>query len=233
MAESCSRPQDIYIVIPAYEEGIVLRETVSELIPFGFTIIVVDDGSSSPASRLLSDLPLHCLRHAANLGQGAALETGMQFALRRGADIIVHFDADGQHSPALIQRLIAPIRSGQFDIAIGSRFLDPSDLCHVPRAKRILLRAGILISWMFSGLWLSDTHNGFRALSRTAAERIHFSENGFAHATEILTLIKRYKLRLTEIPATTRYTQHSMAKGQSFFNSFNIVFDLLLGKLVK
>jgi hypothetical protein len=93
------------------------------------------------------------------------------------------------------------------------------------------LKAGIFISWIFSGLWLSDTHNGFRALSADAASRIRLTEDGYAHATEILEHIRKSKLRYKEIPATIRYTEHSLAKGQSVFNSLNIVFDLVLRKL--
>lgn len=229
---SCSDPE-IFVVIPAYQEGAVLRQTVGELLPYGFSAVIVDDGSSTPASQFVGDMAVHLLRHQANLGQGAALQTGVEYALQQGAQIIVHFDADGQHNPALIHNLIAPIYARECDIVMGSRFLDPNDRGQVPATKRLVLKAGIFVSWLFSGLWLSDTHNGFRALTRDAAERIHLTENGYAHATEILELIRRSGLRYTEVPATIRYTEHSLTKGQSLLNSINIVFDLLVGKLLK
>jgi len=184
-----------------------------------------------PASEFLKDMPVHLLRHLVNLGQGAALQTGTDYGLQQGARVIVHFDADGQHSPELISKLIQPIRSGECDVVMGSRFMDPRDAAKVPVLKRILLKAGIFISWIFSGLWLSDTHNGFRALSADAASRIRLTEDGYAHATEILEHIRKSRLRYKEIPATIRYTEHSLAKGQSVFNSLNIVFDLVLRKL--
>jgi len=223
----------IFVVIPAYNEGAVLADTVDELAPYGFSVVVVDDGSKVPARAYLGNRPVHYLRHVTNLGQGAALQTGMRYALLRGAEIIVHFDADGQHNPSLIPTLLEPIRSKEFDLVLGSRFMDPDDRRKVPFVKRLLLRAGIFVSWLFSGLWLTDTHNGFRALSRVAAESIELTENGYAHATEILELIRKSKLRYREIPATVRYTEHSRAKGQSALNSVNIVLDLLLGKLGK
>ena len=225
--------EHVFVVIPTYEEDAVVGQTVRELVPYGFTIVVVDDGSSIPAAEFLPDSNVHYLRHAANLGQGAALQTGMEYALLHDAKIVVHFDADGQHNPALIRKLIAPIAAGECDVVIGSRFLDPKDKHQVPVLKRLLVKAGVLVSWVFSGLWLSDTHNGFRALSREAAKRIHLNENGYAHATEILELLRKSGLRYGEVPTTVRYTEYSLAKGQPLVNSLNIVFDLLLGKFFK
>jgi len=186
-----------------------------------------------PASQCLNGFPVYYLRHLTNLGQGAALQTGTEFALQQGAQFIVHFDADGQHSPELISSLIQPIRTGECDVVIGSRFLKASDRQQVPPEKQILLKVGVFVTWIFSGVWLSDTHNGFRALSAHAASQVRMTENGFAHATEILELFKRAGLRLKEIPATVRYTEYSRSKGQSIFNSINIVFDLLLRKVIR
>jgi glycosyltransferase involved in cell wall biosynthesis len=229
--DQASSLADVFVVIPAYNEGPVLSQTVAGLLHYGFTIVVVDDGSRLPASAFLEGMPVHYLRHLVNLGQGAALQTGMDYALKQGASIIVHFDADGQHSPELISRLIGPIRSGECDVVMGSRFIDPRDTESVPRTKRLTLKVGILVSWIFSGLWLTDTHNGFRALSAKAASRFRMTEDGYAHATEILEHIRKSGLRYKEIPATIRYTEHSLAKGQSVFNSVNILFDLVIRKL--
>jgi glycosyltransferase involved in cell wall biosynthesis len=230
-------PSGIFIIIPAFNENAVLRSTVSGVIPFGYTVVVVDDGSAIPAASHLEGLNVYCLRHAVNLGQGAALQTGGEFALTRGAEVIVHFDADGQHSPELIERLVEPIVTGdahgKVEVVLGSRFLDADDRRMVPRRKRILLKTGAFVSWVFTGVWLTDAHNGFRALSCTAAGKIQLKENGFAHATEILDLLRRAKLSFKEVPVAIRYTSYSRAKGQSMFNSFNIVIDLMLRKLFK
>lgn len=223
----------VFVVIPAYNEGSVLADTAAELLRCGYSVVVVDDGSRIPGAEYLKGLPVYYLRHLANLGQGAALQTGTEFAVRQGAHFVVHFDADGQHSPELIPSLIEPIRTGEFDVVIGSRFLKASDRKHVPLEKQILLKAGVFVTWLFSGVWLSDTHNGFRALSAKAARQIRMTENGFAHATEILELIKSAGLRYKEVPATIRYTDYSRSKGQSIFNSINIVFDLVLRKVMR
>lgn len=222
---------DVFVVIPAYNENAVIRSTVAAIVNLGYTAVVVDDGSTVPVEKFLEGLPVYRLRHAINLGQGAALRTASDFALLKGARIIVHFDADGQHDPALIERLIAPIRAGKADVALGSRFLTESDSHEVPRIKRVLLKTGVFVSWVFTGMWLSDAHNGFRALSRAAAEKIKLEENGFAHATEILELVRRSRLPWVEVPVTIHYSDYSRAKGQSVLNSFNILFDLMLRRL--
>ncbi len=231
--EKIPNPSEVFVVIPVYNEGPVLAVTVSDLLPYGYSVVVVDDGSPVPAVQFLKNQPVYYLRHLTNLGQGAALQTGTEFALQCGAQVIVHFDADGQHSPELISKLVEPIRSGECDVVLGSRFLNASDRKQVPAVKQVLLKAGVFVTWLFAGVWLTDTHNGFRALSATAAQRVRMTENGFAHATEILELIKRAGLRYKEIPATIRYTEYSRSKGQSVFNSINILFDLMLRKVMR
>jgi len=194
---------------------------VSGLVLFGYTIVVVDDGSAASAESCLAGLSVYCVRHGANLGHGAALQTGTEFAVEHGASAIAHFDADGQHDPALIERLLDPIVRGRADVVLGSRFLDPADRLLVPQTKRILLKLGAIVFWAFSGIWLTDAHNGFRAFSRKAVEKVHMRKSGFAHATEILDLLRRAKLPYVEVPAT------------SMFNGFDIVIDLMLRKLFK
>jgi len=225
------RNNEVYVVIPAFNENSVLASTVREVLAHGYSVVVVDDGSAKSARECLDGLPVHYLRHAVNLGQGAALRTGSEFAISRGAGIVVHFDADGQHDASLIKSLISPIVRGEADVALGSRFLNAADRGAVPAAKRIVLRVGILISWLFTGIWLSDTHNGFRALSRSAAGELRLEENGFAHATEILGLIRSSRLRWVEVPVAVRYTEYSRRKGQSVLNSFNILIDLVLRRI--
>jgi glycosyltransferase involved in cell wall biosynthesis len=198
----------------------------------GHRVVVVDDGSTDETGEI-KQLPVVYLRHAVNLGQGAALQTGMTYALRSGAEIAVHFDADGQHDCAQIEHLIAPIVEGKADVVFGSRFLRSQDREQVPWKKRILLRGGILISWAMTGMLLSDTHNGFRALSRRALERVHLQENGFAHATEIMQRVREARLRYLEVPITISYSEYSQQKGQKLSGSLSILFDLIMAKLTK
>ena len=205
--------------------------TLQPLFERGYSVIVVDDGSTDRTWELLETLPVHALRHRLNLGQGAALQTGMDYALRRGAEMVVHFDADGQHPADQIDELTAPIAAGEADVVFGSRFLKESDRRQVPAARRAVLRVGMLVSGLMGGLWLRDTHNGFRALSRRAMMNIRLRENGFAHATEIQREVRRARLRYCEAPASIRYSEYSASKGQPLSNSLNIVVDLVMRKL--
>jgi polyprenyl-phospho-N-acetylgalactosaminyl synthase len=222
----------VLVIVPAFNEGKAVRTTVERLLAAGYRVVVVDDGSSDDTAEV-RHLPIVYLRHSVNLGQGAALETGMAYALRAGADIAVHFDADGQHDCAQIERLTAPIVEGKADVVFGSRFLRKEDRARVPWRKRILLRGGILVSWAMTGMLLSDTHNGFRAMSRRALERVHLQENGFAHATEIMQRVREAGMRYLEVPITITYSEYSQQKGQRLSGSLSILFDLIMAKLTK
>lgn len=221
----------VFVIVPVFNEARVLRQTLAPLVSTGYRIVVVDDGSTDSTSGVLEQIPVTVIRHAVNLGQGAALQTGMDFALRHGALIAVHFDADGQHCWQQIPDLTAPIERDEADVVLGSRFLRPGSAAQMPALRRLVLRGGVVVSAVFTGLWLSDTHNGFRALSRKALGEIQLHENGFAHATEILGQIRRRKLRYAEVPTAVFYSEYSRKKGQSLWNSLNIVIDLVLEKL--
>ncbi len=222
----------VFLVIPTYNEGPVLASTIRSLLPYGYSIVVVDDASSDGTPGILRGMPVHYLRHPINLGQGAALQTGMDYALAQGAEYLVHFDADGQHPPDRISYLLEPVRNGTCDVAVGSRFLDAENSKLIPHGRRMLLRAAVVISGILTNMWLSDAHNGFRALSRAAAMKIRFHENGFAHATEFLDEVRRGRLRLREVSVAIRYTDYSRAKGQAASNSLNILIDVLLRKVL-
>ncbi len=223
-------PQRAIIVIPCYNEGKALKTSVQELLDHNYEVIVVDDGSEHSAWEQIKELPVHFLRHCINLGQGAALQTGMDYAKRLGADAVVHFDADGQHSPADIPALLTALEN--CDIAMGSRFLRAEDLAQVPFMKRQLLRCARLVNYAFTGLWLTDAHNGFRALGPKALSCIDLTENRMAHATEILSQVKAHGLTWREVPTSIRYTSYSKQKGQKWYNSLNILIDLILNKIL-
>jgi polyprenyl-phospho-N-acetylgalactosaminyl synthase len=225
----------VFIVIPAYNEGLVIQDVLRELIETvvqnhsGYELVVVDDGSSDGTYDLVYTLPVHLLRHAVNLGQGAALATGIQYALRHNAAIIVTFDSDGQHMPEDIARLVAPVASGQADVALGSRFLE--DTSKVPWRRRILLKAVIYLTVLLNKIRLTDAHNGLRAFSAAAARQIRITQNRMAHASEIISEIARLKLRYVEVPVQVRYTAYSRQKGQRAIDGLNILIELLEGRL--
>ncbi len=222
-----------YIVIPAHNEASVIRATVEPLIAAGYTVVVVDDGSTDGTAEALDGLPIVRLHHAVNLGAGAATETGVEYARRNGAEFVVHFDADGQHDAQQIPAMLAPLREGRADVVLGSRFMREEDRRKVPPARRLLLRAAVLFSAFSTRLPLTDAHIGFRAFSRRGFEAVRLREPGFAHGSEIPAEIHRLKLRWVEVPASVRYTDYSRQKGQSGWNAINILIDLVVRRVFR
>lgn len=218
-----------FVVIAAYNEEKVIRSVVADVIAqTGLPVVVVDDHSQDRTVQEACAGGATVLCHSINRGQGAALQTGTTYALRQGADAIIHFDADGQHQSADIPRFFKAIEEGN-DVALGSRFLGSAP--NMPTLKKIVLKVGILFTWLFSGIKLTDTHNGFRAMNRAAAERIVIRENRMAHASEILHEITRLGLRYTEIPVTILYTDYSLSRGQSSLNALEVVRRIVWRKL--
>lgn len=222
-------PHTTWIVIAAYNEETMIGSVVASVLPIVAHIVVVDDHSRDNTLVAARAAGAHAIRHPINLGQGAALRTGMDYALAHGADVIVHFDADGQHNSAEIEYVVRPILEGGADIVLGSRFLKEGS--NVPALRRAVLQGGILFTWLLSGVKLTDTHNGFRALSRHAAQTIRIHQNRMAHASEIIDEIARHGLRYTEVPVTITYSDYSMARGQSSLNAARIAGQMLWSKL--
>ncbi len=227
------RKSDIFIVVPSYNEAAVIRSTLHPLVDAGYSVVVVDDGSKDQTWKYLKDLNVHRLRHPFNLGQGAALQSAASYALAEGARYIVHFDADGQHSVEDIPGLLAPLIAGRVDVALGSRFLRREDWEAVPFTRRLLLKGAVAVNWLLTGLWLTDAHNGARAMTRKAAQKIILRENGFAHATEILQQIRALGLRYVECPTRILYTEYSLHKGQRFWHAFDVFVDLLIKRVLR
>lgn len=223
--------QEPWIVVPAYNEQQRLDGTLAALTRRYANVVLVDDGSTDDTWQVAAQYPVHRLRHAINLGQGAAIGTGISYALLQGAEIIVTFDSDGQHDVADVESLVVPIRSGRVDVTLGSRFLGSAS--GIPKSRRIILKLGVLFTRLFSRIQVTDTHNGLRAFSRPAAKRIRIFENGMAHASEILDEIYRLNLRYEEVPVAVRYSGESLKKGQSSWNAIRIAGRLVLGRLVR
>lgn len=229
---------NIFVIIPAYNEASVIGQTVSDVRKICSNVVVVDDGSGDETGKAAEAAGAKVSRHIINRGQGAALRTGINYALSLGADIIVTFDADGQFDAAEIEKICGPIISGEADIVLGSRFLHSSSPFSkgelegvgnkIPFLKRMILRPAILFTRALTGLELSDTHNGFRALNRAAAEKIELRQDRMAHSSEIIHEIARLNLKYKEIPITVNYTDYSRKKGQKLTGALKILFDLIM-----
>jgi polyprenyl-phospho-N-acetylgalactosaminyl synthase len=216
----------VFIIVPAYNESAEISRVLHTLLLLNYPVIVIDDGSRDDTSQIVSTFPVLLIRHAVNLGQGAALETGMEAARQLDADYIVHFDADGQHDPMDIKHLLAPLLNDEADIVFGSRFLE-NKAVGLPLIKKLMLMSGRWINYLLTGILLSDAHNGLRALNKKALFAVHFSQAGMAHASEILFEVKKNALRYREVSVHLLYTLYSRRKGQGILNSINILFHLL------
>lgn len=221
------RASDAWLVIPLFNEAQVIGEVITAALTTFPNIVCVDDASTDDSAQIASDAGAVVVQHPFNLGQGAALQTGMRYvAEATEARFIVTFDADGQHrvedAGAMVERAIDE------DVAIvfGSRFLDqrtkPGWL------KKRVLKTAVWITNQQTGLRLSDAHNGLRVIRRDAFERLDLKQNRMAHATEIVLQLSRTKLPWVEHPVHVLYTDYSRAKGQSMINAVNILIDSIL-----
>lgn len=221
----------VAIIIPAFNELRPgrgrLRDVLQELAPLSYTVIVVDDGSTDGTGAVAEGLAT-VIRHPINRGQGAALVTGMVYALKQGVDILVHFDADGQMQVKDIAQVVTPLQSNsQLDVVLGSRFLGPNN---IPWLKKYFLHYPALwFQRLTTGLPLSDVHNGFRAFRAAAAGRLDLQQDGMAHASEIILRIKKLHLRYQEVPVTIIYHEF----GQGLGGAWKIFRDLFIRTLIK
>ncbi len=220
------------IIIPVYNESKVIGSVVGEVLREYQTVVCVNDGSSDDSSHEIQRTSAILVEHPINMGQGAALQTGIEYAISHtDAEFFVTFDADGQHSLKDVTAMIKELESSDVDVVLGSRFLGKAE--NIPKAKRMLLKVAISFTNLFSGIKLTDAHNGLRAFNREFAEKLEITMPDMTHASEIIDKISEGKWRYKEVPITITYTEYSVAKGQSMFNAVNILFDILLSRMFK
>ncbi len=226
--------KSVFIVIAAFNEEHSVPKVIRELHKAGYNnIVVVDDGSKDKTREAALDAGATVLQHVVNRGQGAALQTGIDYALEQDADIIVTFDADGQHRVEDIPAMVKPVESGKYDVTFGSRFLTKQSKENVPLLRKLYLKAGILVLLLFYGVRMTDAHNGFRALSREAAKKIRITADRMAHASEIVEEVHHLNLKYKEIPVIIRYTEETLKKGHgSFREGCRILYTMIVKKFL-
>ncbi len=221
-----SRYPDVWIVVPAFNEAAVIGEVIADVRATFDHVVCVDDGSRDETGAVALRAGAHLVRHPVNLGQGAAIQTGVEYARSRpGAEVFVTFDADGQHRIKDVLRMIDKLTVEDVDIVIGTRFADHGVRSDVPVLKRIVLRAAVLLSRRSRRLGLSDAHNGLRVFNRTVADGLDITMSGMGHASEIIAMIDENHWWVREEPVEILYTEYSKSKGQPLLNGVNIVFD--------
>lgn len=215
-----------WLVVPLYNEGQVIRGVMEDAKRTFPNIVCVNDGSHDNSATEALAAGVDLVEHPINLGQGAALRTGLDYALAQpGAKYFVTFDSDGQHRVEDAQRMVVRLAQEPLDVVIGSRFLD--NRTKPGALKRLVLKLAVFFQRITTSVRLTDAHNGLRALNRRAADAIAINQNRMAHASEIVSEIGLNKLRYAEEAVYILYTDYSRAKGQSLWNSVNILADLM------
>lgn len=219
----------LFVIVPAYNEEKNIGRVLSGLFSHGQkNVVVVDDGSTDSTAEVAAQAGATVLKHEVNRGQGAALQTGNDYALQNGASVVVHFDADGQFNPADIEAALRAMQTSGADVLLGSRFLD--NRSEIPWTKKyIVLPISRFINRILTGLKLTDVHNGFRILSRRALEKIKISQDRMAHNSEIIKQIKDHKLNFVEHPVEVKYFNY----GQGVNGGVKILQDILAAKFLK
>jgi len=220
-----SLPLDTWVVVPLFNEATVIADVVRGIRAAFPQVVCVDDGSSDGSAAAAREAGAVVVQHPVNMGQGAALQTGIEYAVRDPEmRYVVTFDADGQHQVSDAVEMVDKLRAGDADVVFGSRFLDART--KPSAAKRALLRAAVVYTNMTTKMKLTDAHNGLRAMNRSVAERLDIRQNRMAHASEIVEQIGSAGFRYAEHPVHIIYTDYSRSKGQSMLNSVNIVTEM-------
>ena len=232
MPKSASVPapsleEEAWVVVPVFNEAEVIGPVISDLTQHFAHVVCIDDGSSDNSAVLAREAGARVLQHPLNLGQGAALQTGFDYVSRQpGATHVITFDADGQHLVSDALEMLELAKRKRISVVFGSRFLDKRTKPGLK--KRVVLKLAVLFTRVFTGLRLTDAHNGLRVLSMEALGFVRLEQNGMSHATEIVHQIAKSKLAWREYPVEVLYTEYSKRKGQSLWNSINILIDLIV-----
>jgi polyprenyl-phospho-N-acetylgalactosaminyl synthase len=215
---------NVWIVVPAFNEAGVIGDVITELRSVFTHVVCVDDGSGDDTGEIALRAGAHLVRHPVNLGQGAAIQTGTEYARRQpGAQIFATFDADGQHRVKDLVTMIERLSAGDVDVVIGTRF--GPGVSRPPLLKRVVLQTAARLSPRGRRLGLTDTNNGLRVFNKTVADGLDITMSGMSHATEFVMLIAENRWRVAEEPVEVLYTEYSRSKGQPLLNGVNIIFD--------
>ena len=221
---------DTWLIVPCYNEGSVIFDVLSHARETFPNIVAVNDGSRDDSAAQIRAAGAHLVNHPVNLGQGAAIQTGVEYARAQpGAQFFVTFDADGQHQEKDVVRMVERLRAEPVDILVGTRFAG-QDNSQVPWIKRMVLKTVVLLSPRTRRLGLTDAHNGLRAFNKRVADEMNIRMNGMSHASEIVSMIDKQGWRVDEEPVDILYTEYSMSKGQSLINGVNILADGLVAR---
>lgn len=231
MSKTILREDKVAIIIPAFNESGAIKNTINGISKKYTRIFCIDDGSNDDTRTQIMATRAQAISHPVNLGQGASLQTGIDYALLdKTIEYFVTFDADGQHRIEDVDAMLSHIRKNpKLQIVLGSRFLGETE--NITWLKKCILKLAIIFSNRSSGIKLTDTHNGLRVFNRQVAEKMQLKMADYAHASEIIERIANQNFVFEEFPVKIVYTEYSRSKGQSMINAVNIAFDMVLSRI--
>jgi glycosyltransferase involved in cell wall biosynthesis len=217
---------DLYIALPAYNEEKVIRDVLEDLKNHGFpNIIIVNDGSSDLTSSIAQEHGAIVLSHMMNRGAGAASQTAITFAKRKGIKYLALMDADGQHHTEDLVHMFEALMEQNLDIVVGNRF--DTKVNEIPRSRIFFNSIANKLTNLFCKKSYSDTQSGFRLLNRKAIEKFDLKVDGYGFCSEMIIVGEHFGLRIGEIPIKVSYTEYSMGKGQSLVNGIYTAFNFM------
>ena len=225
---------DIYIILSCYNEEETLEEVVTGLVERGFKVIIVDDGSKDNSPVIARQLVkkfnpnVYHYRHIINVGLGGAIKTGIRAALSKGADIMITFDADGQHNPDDLYNIYPPLQEGKADVVIAAR-----DFYDMPTGRRFGNTIMNYITFLFQGKMVKDSQSGLRGFTNKAARQLNLKSPHYGVSSEIIGEINRKHLKLLEVPMTTIYDERTIQKGTNTIVGIKIVLEFINETLKK
>lgn len=216
-------------VIPAFNEGERIAGVIKQVKPYVTDVIVVNDGSRDATGEHARHAGAFVIDHVENCGAGAATMTGLEAARQQHADVVITIDADGQHDPTDIPRLIEIVKNGA-DLAIANRFGRKNS---IPFIRLLFNAIGNLFTFIVTGVYLSDSQCGFKAFGPKALKEVDLKMSGFEFCTEIVRESARFHWKIGSIPTKVLYSEYTLAKGQSFANGVRTAAKILLRSFLR
>lgn len=224
--------KNLYIIIPALNEEPKLGDVLKDLADNGYKkIIVIDDGSRDGTADVAAKGGAHVVSHAINRGVGAATQTGFDMAKRLGAEYAITFDADSQHSASDITKMYEELQKGKAAVVIGSRFMKKNN--KIPLLRRCFNKFGNFVTFLISGIWVTDSQSGFKGFNKKALEAIEIKVNGYECCSDMIREIAEKELSYTEVPIGVTYSDYSMKKGQNFATGVKTLLKLIIQSLMR